>query len=321
MGQTLVADYSFAHPDPARVKAAGYVGVMRYLSPDPAKNLSPAELLALHALDLGVGLVWEAGATDELGAAPVGKSEAAAATSLALALGFPLDRPIFFAADFAASGGQLADVAAYLDAARTQTRYPIGVYGSATTVDTMLAEGVCSWGWQTSAWSSGIVSARAELYQRQTPVLTIAGAPPGSWDENVALRPDWGGWYPAAQAVVNVMAPTSTWQKRAPVPLPAPPAGPEPPGRNPWCPLDVDGLFGPLTARALQWAVHIDPQDGLFGPVSIQALQGHLFVTEDGIMGPQTVRALQARVGAVQDGIEGPQTVSALQRALNAGWF
>ncbi len=306
MGQTLIADYSFAHPDPARIKAAGYVVVVRYLSPDPAKNITPAELLALHALGLGVGLVWEAGATDELGAGPAGQAEAAAATTQALALGFDQSRPIFFAADFAASGGQLNDVAAYLQAARRQSPYPVGVYGSVTTVDTMMAEGVVEWGWQTSAWSQGAVSARAQLYQRQTPVLSIAGAAPGSWDENVALQPDWGGWFPPAQA----QRPTT-----------GPDAGQIVATFNPWLPLAVDGIFGPATTKALQWVCHVSPQDGLFGPISRQALQAHLYVTEDSIIGPVTVEALQRRVGATVDGVWGPATTRGLQVALNARSF
>lgn len=300
MSQTLVCDYSFAHPDPAKIAAAGYVGVVRYLSPDPAKNLTPAELLALHAVGLGVALVWEAGAVDMLGAGPAGASEGAAAGAQARALGWPAGRPIFFAADFAASGGQLGDVAAYLRAA-VACGYPVGVYGSAATVDTMMAEGVCGWGWQTSAWSGQAVSARAQLYQRQTPVLTITGAAAGSWDEDVALRPDWGGWTPG-------LADT-------------PSSNLEPPGRNPWTPLAVDGMFGPMTTRALQWACHLAPQDGTFGPVSKQALQAHLFVLEDGIIGPVTVTALQRRVGAPETGSWDPPTTRDLQLMLNAGTF
>ncbi len=55
-----VVDYSFTHPVPARIKAAGYVGVMRYLSPGPnAKNLTTAERDALLAAGLSIGVVWE----------------------------------------------------------------------------------------------------------------------------------------------------------------------------------------------------------------------------------------------------------------------
>jgi peptidoglycan hydrolase-like protein with peptidoglycan-binding domain len=305
MGQILVVDYSFAHPDPAQIKAAGYSGVMRYLSYDPAKDITPAELLALHAVGLSVGLIWEAGATDELGAGPTGQKEGAVADAAAAALGWPLARPIYFAADFAASGGQLEAVAEYLKAASAACLFPAGIYGGIDTVDTMLAEGVVAWGWQTSAWSNGRVSAHAQLYQRQTPTLSVSGAGPGSFDENVALAPDWGGWLPAAAAPVNQVA------GRPPLAS----------NGNPWCPLAVGGVFGPLTTRALQWVCHVDPQDGVFGLVSRQALQAHLYVTEDGIVGPETVKALQARVGATQDGIWGSQTTRCLQQALNTGRF
>jgi peptidoglycan hydrolase-like protein with peptidoglycan-binding domain len=99
-----------------------------------------------------------------------------------------------------------------------------------------------------------------------------------------------------------------------------PPLPTRAPDGNPFTPLVVDGNFGPLTTKALQWKLKV-VTDGEFGPVSKEALQRHLNVTPDGIIGPVTVRALQAHVGAAQDGIWGPLTTEALQGALNAGRF
>jgi peptidoglycan hydrolase-like protein with peptidoglycan-binding domain len=92
------------------------------------------------------------------------------------------------------------------------------------------------------------------------------------------------------------------------------------PTGNPFCPLAVDGDFGPMTIRALQWRLGI-ATDGIFGPQSKMALQRYLKVPADGIIGPVTVRALQKHVGAAQDGQWGPLTTEALQQALNAGRF
>jgi peptidoglycan hydrolase-like protein with peptidoglycan-binding domain len=95
---------------------------------------------------------------------------------------------------------------------------------------------------------------------------------------------------------------------------------PPPPGGNPFTPLAVDGSFGPLTTKALQWKLGV-ATDGIFGPVTKMALQRHLGVTPDGDIGPVTIMALQRHVGVAQDGIWGPLTTEGLQRSLNANTF
>jgi len=101
---------------------------------------------------------------------------------------------------------------------------------------------------------------------------------------------------------------------------PSPPPAPGPASANPFCPLDVDGEFGPQSTRATQYAIGTDA-DGSFGPISRRALQAHLGVDQDGDIGPITTKALQARVGADQDGEWGPLTTQALQQALNEARF
>jgi hypothetical protein len=90
-------------------------------------------------------------------------------------------------------------------------------------------------------------------------------------------------------------------------------------------PLEVDGVFGPLTCRALQRALNVQGYDlvvdGEFGPLTKRALQRYLGVAVDGAIGPISTRALQRHVGASQDGQWGPQTTRCLQGALNAGAF
>lgn len=80
--------------------------------------------------------------------------------------------------------------------------------------------------------------------------------------------------------------------------------------------LAVDGVFGPLTKRALQRHLGVTA-DGVFGPVTKCALQRHLEVRTDGVIGPITVRALQREIGARVDGQWGPETTRCLQRYLN----
>ena len=96
---------------------------------------------------------------------------------------------------------------------------------------------------------------------------------------------------------------------------------PPPPQGNPFCPLAVDGSFGPQTIEALQWKLRVTT-DGVFGPVTKKALQTYLHVTPDGDIGPVTIEALCRRTSArPRTASGGGCTTEALQRALNAGVF
>lgn len=107
--------------------------------------------------------------------------------------------------------------------------------------------------------------------------------------------------------------------------------------------LEVDGVIGPATIRALQAALST-PVDGIVSnqrakykkhwpacmssvwrlsthgsSPMVAALQRVCGCGADGIAGPATCRALQARLGVSVDGICGPNTAKALQRRLNNG--
>lgn len=113
---------------------------------------------------------------------------------------------------------------------------------------------------------------------------------------------------------------------------PAPYVPPASGGENPYTPLYVDGVYGPLTVSALQWSLN-DSQvadmngvtpidvDGVPGVQTASSLQRYLGVAVDGDFGPQSTSALQAHVGVPVDGIWGPQTTKGLQRALNNKTF
>ena len=192
MTPPLLCDYAWTVPPPQAIRAAGYVGVLRYLSHDPGKDLTPAELAALHAAGLSVGIVWETTADRALSGLDGGRADGAEANTRADALGWPAGRPVFLAVDFGATPDQLPAVLDYLRGAHCGR--PVGVYGSAAVVDAAAGSGLAGFCWQTEAWSGTTVSPHANVYQRVTPTLTIPGVPAGSWDEDVALTADWGGW-------------------------------------------------------------------------------------------------------------------------------
>lgn len=318
MAQVLGVDYSFAHPSPVGIKAAGYGFVVRYLYPTAPKGLVAAERDALWAAGLGIRLVYEVGAQDALGGAAQGAADGQAANQLADALGVPANFPIFYATDFDIPPTDFPTNAAYLEAAGKAGR-PAGVYGKNALVEAMISQGVCAYAWQSEAWSGSVVSGHANLYQRVG--TTLPAIPGGGYDENVELLP-MPLWLPGGATSAPAPAPHPV---PAPAPHPAPPAPPVSPAhRNIFTPISVDGILGSATIKALQFVIfNGNPAfcDGIFGINSKKALQAHLGVAQDGLIGPVTVRALQARVGARQDGVWGPETTKALQQALNAGRF
>lgn len=186
-----VASYSWARPGATALRAAGYVGVVRYLAPPgratAGKVLTPAERDELHGFGLPIALVWESTAGRALYGSAGGRADAAAANAQADALGWPTWRPIFYAVDFAPTPAQMPLVVAYFREARRAPRaaWP---YGGQPVID---VAGAGSAGWQASAasWSPHGPSPNACLIQ-------LVGRRLPDVDDNLVVRPDWGGWLP-----------------------------------------------------------------------------------------------------------------------------
>jgi hypothetical protein len=203
---TLAVDYSFNHPPVGSIRAAGYAGVIRYLSPDTTKstkNLTPVERDALHGAGLWILLVWEAWSGRALSGAPAGDADGLKAAEQATALGYPASCPIFWAVDFQVTPAQMPTVKAYGQA--FERHWLGGPYGSKLMVESVTSP----WRWQAAAWSGAQVSLQAALYQRLKPTRPLLG----SFDENVVLKPDLPVW--AAQTPVDVVIPV---QRPAPGP-------------------------------------------------------------------------------------------------------
>ncbi len=179
-----VLDYSFGRPDPHAIKSAGYVGVMRYLSHDPAKNMTTAEAVALNSQGLRWGLVWESTGQTVKGGAVAGTSDATAAHAQAQSLNY--QGPIYFAIDYDAPESDQPAINAYFEAvaqfiglART------GVYSGYWPLKRLFDAGLVVVGWQTVAWSGSNKDPRISLYQNGAQAL---GA-----DVNDVLKDNWGG--------------------------------------------------------------------------------------------------------------------------------
>lgn len=181
-------DWAYGSISPASLKAARKDFACRYLSPESAKNLTPAEARANSAAGIDNVVVWESTGNRAAEGYAAGVSDAQEALRQANACGKPRNAPIFFAIDFEARG---PDVDAYfrgvsnvLGVKRT------GAYGGRAALAYLFALKRIGAGWQTYAWSGGQWLPQAHLRQYLNG-SNIAGV---EVDLDEATHPDYGGW-------------------------------------------------------------------------------------------------------------------------------
>src|SRR4051812_770923 len=125
-GPRRCIDYSYARPHPAEVRAAGFRGVVRYLSGDRKKDLTKAEAAQLHRVGLWILLVWELSAHRAGEGRAAGIADARAAEAQADALGYPGTATILYAVDYDATPHQVRE---YFEGIQFCARRPVGIYG------------------------------------------------------------------------------------------------------------------------------------------------------------------------------------------------
>ena len=192
----LACDFLYQPAPAATIKAAGYDAVLTYL-----RVLTKTQVAAYHAAGLGVGTIFETLATEALGGAAKGAADGALVRSQCQALGQPPGTVVWFnVADFQPTPTQIPALAAYLRSfEQALGDYGCGPYATSYVMDALAHTSRQLW-WQNAENDNGvpgnIVNSSAVLYQRVTPTLTIPGASPGSWDEDVVVNtatiPWWG---------------------------------------------------------------------------------------------------------------------------------
>jgi hypothetical protein len=183
---TQALDYSLARPNPETIKAAGYVGVMRYVAP-PAlpKVIKPAEYAALRFAGLQVGLNWEWYANRCREGAAAGLADAQEAKKQADALGY--SGAIYFSVDYDAPESDQPALDAYFQACASVLGLArLGAYAGYWPLMRLFDAGLITYGWQTLAWSGGNHESRAHLYQTGAQVF-------GGCDVNDVLKKNWTG--------------------------------------------------------------------------------------------------------------------------------
>jgi hypothetical protein len=191
--ETVMIDVAWDKPTAAAVKAAGYDGVIGYISHDPSKDLGAKQAKAYVHAGLKVALVFETLANEAEHNAATGAGDRGYAERRARAMGYPTACPIFYAVDEDVAPEKIDD---YFDGVFAEPVYRAGPYGSAAVVAATLHRHAHGIGWQTVAWSGDTVDPDADLYQRNHKTRPkVHGVPITSYDEDVILAELalWGG--------------------------------------------------------------------------------------------------------------------------------
>lgn len=184
-------DYAWGKPGGRAIKAAGFDFVCRYLSLNPQKDINLTEAQDLHANQLKIVLVWETTEQRALLGPDAGVIDAKRASELAMEVGCPKDRPIYFAADFDFNEKQQPQIEEYFKGIGTVLPVSrIGVYGGLLTLQNLLNKSLVSFAWQTMAWSKGKWDARVNIEQvKFDQVINKVVC-----DFNQAITQDYGQW-------------------------------------------------------------------------------------------------------------------------------
>ncbi len=163
---TLMADYAWhtaGHPTPAKLKAANYSGVTRYVSQYTeanGKNIFAPEYKYLIDGEITIALVYEGAADDCLDGSAAGTTDAKLAVSQAKALGHPTGAAIYGACDFDVSSTEWKNACGpyYKSFAKTVRAggYLPGIYGPYDALTWGAADSSMDFGWQAAAswaWS------------------------------------------------------------------------------------------------------------------------------------------------------------------------
>ncbi|MFC4125570.1 DUF1906 domain-containing protein [Nocardia rhizosphaerae] len=200
---TLV-DYSAGVPAPAAIKAAGHIGVIRYVSDrrpgaewmlgKPLRAAEADELWA-HGLSIVSNYQFGKGPTaDWRGGLEGGKQHAERGWELHKAAGGPDTAPIYASIDDNPSEQEFDELIAPYIRGWESVLGPdlVGIYANTPTIDRAVAAGLGSWFWQHD-WGTpeGYVHSGAHLHQFEIDERAIDGI---GVDLNRALTEDYGQW-------------------------------------------------------------------------------------------------------------------------------
>lgn len=177
--------------DPAAIKAAGFVAVLRYL-----RNLTAPEVAGYLNAGLGVGTIFETDATRSLGGAAAGTADGQLAASQAAGIGQPHGTLLAVnLSDFAAGPSDIPPITTYWRSFKDAVGdYQVCGYATGYVIDMLVKQGEVGPWWQNamndSSWIGNRLHPDASLYQdTQVTLPLIAGTPVTSYDQDAIIAP------------------------------------------------------------------------------------------------------------------------------------
>jgi hypothetical protein len=167
--------------------------VLRYVpyQGDGGKGLTATEVADYHANGLPIAVVFESTQFRPMEGRSAGAADARTSLGAFRALGFPDDRPVYFAFDWDVQPADYAACDEYMRGAADILGVEcVGVYGHDHLCAHFQQAGLATWFWQTLAWSGGRVFAGRHLYQA-TNGQTIFGS---EVDFDDSYQDDFGQW-------------------------------------------------------------------------------------------------------------------------------
>lgn len=197
-------DEAWAKASPNVAKAFGYSGIIGYISEDnTGKNLTRAQVDAIHAAHLDVGFADEYGATEARGGSTAGHARALKSVAFARALGVPSGVAFYAPADWDVTDAEKPAVLAYAQAHDVILRangYRGGLYSGYWTIKYLAEHGYQGFLWQTYGWSGGLWYPGVTIRQERNGII-VGGA---DVDMDEAMVPDWGQWSADTNAIQGV---------------------------------------------------------------------------------------------------------------------
>ena len=201
----LILDEAWSKVDPATARAAGYSGVIGYVSQDATgKNLTRAQVDAIHAAGMDVGLVYEFNPQSAAGGMAEGIADANIAVQHARILDAPVGVCLYAAVDWDVQQPSMNAVMAYAHAFQSICAtygYRAGIYGSYNVCWALHSNGYTGLLWQTYAWSHGLWTNGLAVRQTQNGVH-VAGA---DVDRDETMVADWGQWPAVGRPGITVL--------------------------------------------------------------------------------------------------------------------
>lgn len=179
-------DYSFARYTGVRLKAAGIVLVIRYLT-GAGKAITPAELATLLSAGVVVCFAFEDAANDAAGGANAGTVHAMQANTALGALGLPASQPVYFAVDEDITPEAAVAYFQGINAVRPASAN--GVYGEGALCSLLLNDGLVSFTWQSESTS---FDGNTHTLPTTNIQQKVSGAPLPTTDLDILLTPDVG---------------------------------------------------------------------------------------------------------------------------------